>query len=270
MKLSHVLEEYFREKKIEYYATLSYADLHEINSEIMLRESFTPRSAILFLIPYYVSSAENLSMYATSLDYHLVIRELTEGLISRFSSLAPQYSFKGYGDHSPVDECHAALIAGLGIKGDNGLIINEKYGSYVFVADVISDAPPEELSAIFPGRISECKHCGRCKSACPTGILRGEGCDCLSFITQRKGELTDEEISLMKDVGTVWGCDECQVYCPYNREPIVTPVEFFHRERITLLTSDLLASMDKATFSKRAFAWRGRRTVERNLDKLGY
>jgi epoxyqueuosine reductase QueG len=72
----------------------------------------------------------------------------------------------------------------------------------------------------------------------------------------------------MRKYNTAWGCDLCQSSCPYNREPIVTPIEFFHRERIHELTRDILDSMDKPTFLSRAFAWRGRKTVERNLDIL--
>ena len=106
----------------------------------------------------------------------------------------------GYGDHSPIDECHGAIISGLGVLGDNGLVINEKYGSYVFVADVICDVEPEKLGEVSRYEIRRCEHCGICKSSCPTGILCGKGNDCLSAITQRKGELSDSEITLMKKI----------------------------------------------------------------------
>ena len=72
----------------------------------------------------------------------------------------------------------------------------------------------------------------------------------------------------MRKYNTAWGCDECQSSCPYNREPEKTPVTFFYRDRISELSRELLDSMDKAAFEKRAFAWRGRKTVERNLDIL--
>ena len=152
--------------------------------------------------------------------------------------------------------------------GDNGLIINEKYGSYVFIGDVITDISPEELGATDIREVKRCMHCGACKRSCPTGILRAEGTDCLSAITQRKGELTSEEYDLMRKYNTVWGCDLCQSVCPYNRESPVTPIEFFHRERIAELTRDMLDAMDKPSFIRRAFSWRGRKTVERNLDIL--
>ena len=89
-------------------------------------------------------------------------------------------------------------------------------------------------------------------------------------MTQRKGDLTEYEIALMKKVNTVWGCDECQRYCPYNKEPRLTPIPFFYLDRIPKLTSEIVDAMSKDKFAKRAFAWRGRKTVERNLKHLGY
>ena len=104
--------------------------------------------------------------------------------------------------------------------------------------------------------------------ACPTGVLRGEGDDCLSAITQRKGELTEREIELMRKNNTLWGCDICQSVCPHNKFPVSTPIDFFYEERIDELTSKVLESLDDESFSKRAFAWRGRKTVERNIGYL--
>ena len=266
--MNNILKDYFGSKNIEYFAVLPYSACREINPGIMEREGFSPKSVIVYLLPYYTGDTVNVSRYAASLDYHLALRECADGLIAALSTVVPDAHFKGYGDHSPISEVSAALVAGLGAIGDNGLILNEKYGSYVFIGDVVTDIPPESLGAIAPREVKTCMHCGACKRACPTGILRGEGEDCLSAITQRKGELTDSEIALMRKHNTAWGCDLCQSVCPYNREPLITPIEFFHRERIDELTRERLDAMDKAEFNRRAFAWRGRRTVERNLDIL--
>ena len=139
------------------------------------------------------------------------------------------------------------------------------------IADVLTDIPPEALGECGEAKPhGHCISCGACKSACPTGVLRGESPDCLSAITQRKGELTDREVDLMRKFNTVWGCDLCQRVCPYNKEPKITPISFFREDRITRLTSERLSEMTKAEFSLRAFAWRGRKTVERNLKLLGY
>ena len=75
---------------------------------------------------------------------------------------------------------------------------------------------------------------------------------------------------MMRKFNTVWGCDLCQSSCPHNNEPKITPLAFFREDRITRLTRERLNAMSKAEFNDRAFAWRGRKTVERNLDLLGY
>lgn len=263
-----LLKSYFSEQNIEYFAVLSYDNCREINSRIIDRQGFTPRSVIIYLLPYYSGESVNLSRYAASLDYHLAIAEINSGLEKILRGSYPDANIRGYGDHSPIDERHAVLISDLGIAGDNGLIINEKYGSYVFIGDTLTDIDPEQLGAASPMPVRVCEGCGACKRACPTGILMGEGGDCLSAITQRKGELTDDEKKLMRDHNTLWGCDLCQTACPHNCDPEITPIEFFHRDRIPCLTAEILDSMSDEEFTRRAFAWRKRKTVERNIEIL--
>ena len=262
----HWLDALCREIGIEVYGALSIEDADIINARLLEREGFIARSVLVFLVPYYAGETVNLSRYAAARDYHIVLREISGRLIEGIKSRYPEAHAKGYGDHSPIAERAAALRAGLGILGDNGLIINEKYGSYVFIGDVITDLSPDALFAKPAQEVKHCLHCGRCKAACPTGILRGEGEDCLSAITQRKGSLTEGEIALMKKYNTVWGCDLCQTACPYNNEPHVSPFSFFKEDLIPHLTLDILENMSDAVFSERAFAWRGRKTVERNLS----
>lgn len=259
------LASFMKEEFISLYAVLSYKDVRETMPRLRSSLPFEPRSVIVFLLPYYTGETVNLSRYAASKDYHIHIRAVGERLIRHLSNSFPAASFHTYGDHSPIDERSAALIGGLGILGDNGLLITEEYGSYVFIGDVLTDLAPECLGATAPQPVRYCEHCGRCRAACPTGILRGESDDCLSAITQRKGELTDEEIALMRICGTVWGCDECQCHCPHNRHASTTPIPFFYEDRIAHLTSAQLEQMDEQAFRERAYAWRGRKTIERNL-----
>lgn len=261
-----MLKEAFLKEKIEYFAPLAFKDVKTANERLLGKLPFSPKSVIVFLVPYYAGETVNVSRYAASLDYHIIIRELTDRLIVSLKKLYPEASFCGFGDHSPIAEQHAALISGLGILGDNGLLINERYGSYVFIGDIITDVPPEALGALKPKPISRCTGCGACKGTCPTGILRGEGENCLSAITQRRGELSEGEKQLIKECGTVWGCDVCQSVCPYNRKAEKTPIGIFHTDRISYLTREGLDAMSDAEFSRRAFAWRGREVLERNLE----
>lgn len=224
-------------------------------------------SVLMLALPYRTDDSElpNVSHYAVPTDYHAIAADLFDRLLPRLREIYPTAKFVGFADHSPIDERHAALTHGLGILGDNGLLITEDYGSYVFIGDVLTDIPAEHLGAEAPQPIRRCEGCGACRRACPTGILRGEGDGCLSAITQQKGALTEEEIAMMRRYHTVWGCDECQRHCPHNRSPRLSPLPFFHEARIEELTLDILDRMDEATFHERAFAWRGRKTVRRNL-----
>lgn len=266
--MTDLLKRAFSDHRVEYFSALDYSRCIETGERIRERAGFAPRSVIVYLLPYYTGECRNISRYAASLDYHMAIREIGESVISVLKSEYPEASFYPFGDHSPIDERHAALISGLGIAGDNGLLINEKYGSYVFIGDILTDLSPEVLGAVEPRRPVRCESCGACRLACPTGILRGEGHDCLSSITQRKGELTKAEMSLMREYNTAWGCDECQSACPHNASPTQTPIEFFYRERIDELTPELLSGMDRESLRRRAFGWRGRAVVRRNLDIL--
>lgn len=266
--MKQTLDALMREVCVPKYAVLSYEHARETAPHLRTRLSFTPRSILLFLLPYYAGQTENLSLYAAARDYHSIIREIGAHITEGLKKIYPEASFYTYGDHSPIDERHAALISGLGIAGDNGLIITEEYGSYVFIGDVLTDIPPEHLGATEPQPIRRCEGCGRCRAACPTGILRGEGGDCLSAITQRKGTLSPHEIALMREYNTVWGCDVCQTVCPHNRKVKLSPIPFFHELRIPKLTLPILDAMDNDAFSERAFAWRGRAVVRRNLIVL--
>ncbi len=261
----------FSQEKIEKCATLPFSECRVTLPRLLEKEEgFVPQSAILFLIPYFDGFPKNLSAYAASEDYHLFVKELWERLSPKLADLFPRYHFRIYADHSPIDERHAAVRAGLGVFGKNGLLLTPEFSSFQFIGEILTDAPVEVLgdSPLFP--ISGCENCGACLAACPTGVLRGETEDCLSAITQKKGELTEEGKDLMRRVGTVWGCDECQRVCPYTRRAqeagtLNTPIPFFKENRMENLTQASLSRMDDEAFRRRAFSWRGRKTIERNL-----
>ena len=265
--MDKILQSFFLKEKIEYFTSVDYEFCRQIRPDIIARRKITPRSVIIFLLPYYSGEAGNISLYAVSKDYHLAIKDVTDRLIDVLKEKYPENSFFGFGDHSPIDERHAAAIGGLGIIGENRLLINEKYGSYVFIAEIITDLAPDLLGAGAPLPVRYCERCGACIEACPTKALENLG-ECLSAVTQKKGELTTAEAELMKREGTVWGCDKCQTACPHNATPRHTPIEFFHQDRIERIDLSALDSMSEKSFSERAYSWRGRKTIERNLEKL--
>ena len=86
-----------------------------------------PLCAIMMAVPYYTAHAEkNISSYCIPRDYHLFFKELFDGLIPRLSEIFPSNRFAGFTDDSPIFEREAAAMSGLGIIGDNGMLITEK------------------------------------------------------------------------------------------------------------------------------------------------
>ena len=260
---------------VEFSAALPFSVCKVFAPDIIERRGISPceiKTALLFLVPYYVNDGKdgNISVYARAHDYHYFFEKLYEEAVTKLAS-AYGARFFGFADKSAIAEVHAASSAGLGKIGDNGLIINEKYGSYVFIGEILTDAPPAAFgineSEVFEP--SFCSHCGACRSACPMK----EGLGCLSMVTQKKGELVPEERDFIKKYGSAWGCDICSAVCPFTKKAVAagneTPIEFFRTDRIVHLTSEAVNAMDKNTFRERAFAWRGKKTILRNLEIFG-
>ena len=269
------LDAVFASEGVTQYAAIPFSACRVTLPRLLERDpGFTPRTVLLYLVPYYAGPTENLSLYAASRDYHLFFRTFGEKLIGYLKKVFPGGGFHSYGDHSPISEADAAAKAGLGVIGRNGLLINSVYASLVFIGDVVTDVAPEDFPTCRPAQtVRYCENCGACAAACPTGILAGKGALCLSAVTQKKGELTPEETDLILANGSAWGCDLCQLACPHVRRAIhsgaaLTPIDFFQTDRTPRLTYDQIATMPDPDFQTRAYAWRGRNTLLRNLALL--
>ncbi len=265
--MQKVIDEFFKNEKIEYYTAVDYRYARVLREDIIKKEGFIPKSIIIFLIPYYSGEAKNLSVYAMAKDYHLYIKKLESRFAEHLEKNHKKCHCRCYSDHSPIDERHLASAAGLGVLGKNRLLINERYGSYVFIGEIISDIPTAELNLSEIKEVSYCEECRACVCACPTKSLSEEK-ECLSWITQKKGELTKAEAELICRVGTAWGCDVCQKACPHNKRPEKTPIPFFLENTVDELSYKLVSGMSREEFSERAFSWRGKKTVLRNLEIL--
>lgn len=271
------MKEFLQKHGIKYCAAVELERCKVIKEYLLTQNGFDKSAyAVTMLIPYRTSiMPTNVSVYASVYDYHAFISQLSKELTAYVEEKYPHGSFKLFADHSPIDEVHAACISGLGFIGDNGLLINEEYSSFVFLAECITSLSPEEIGIglATPTEVKECMHCGACANACPAGCIKKAGgvddfkpkTECLSAITQKKGELRDDEIKMMLDNGTVWGCDICQNVCPYTKHAEFSDIEFFKNGAISTLTAQSVEEMSDEEFNARPFSWRGRQTILRNL-----
>lgn len=225
---------------------------------------FLPKIAIMTVFPYLTpqNGGENLCIYSQVRDYHEVVYNYLNRTCAELKKAFPDNGFFPLADNSPLDEITAASEAGLGVRGRNGLLITPDYGSFVFVGAVLTDIDLPCKKRVHKG----CYGCGRCVDSCPTGALKKSGVDevrCVSYITQKKGKLTAFEENAIKWGGLAWGCDVCQSVCPMNHGAKTTNIpEFLDNIKKTVTAADL------DDLSGRAYGWRGREVLERNIEIL--
>ncbi len=276
---------------IKYSAVLPLSACEIGKKDLLARHTIgEDGSVLIFLLPYLSPEAigGNLSVYAAPRDYHKIASEISERIIAELNTLSPMATFAAYADHSPIAEKTAAARAGLGRIGKNSLLITDEYGSFVFIAGIFSSLSASEWTGLVDEKTTKvytsacdvpsakpCDGCDSpaCVSACPTGAIGEHGIDvnrCLSAISQKK-RLTDAEKALFARSEYVWGCDKCQLACPKNQKAlkngtVYTPINEFLTEVIPNMDEKTLENMtENGTFADRAYSWRGKETVERNL-----
>ncbi len=215
------------------------------------------RSVIVVLFPYAHSSdaPRNISRYACVPDYHKAAGDVLRALSAALATAFEGEAFEPFMDNSPLPEVACAVAAGLGVRGDNSLLISDRYGSYVFIGCIVTTLalPCEEQAR-------ECPHCGACATACVGACLPDARRDtCVSALTQKKGELAAHEIAYIQKGGLLWGCDACQEVCPLNRGKEIAPHPCFTWYEPWLSE----ASLDDLT--DKAYGWRGSAVLKRNL-----
>lgn len=257
--------------KIKEYAKKLGIDMVGITSAELFNNAQNSNytSAIVALFPYYVGEKDgNLSKYTYGKDYHIVAKEYLEKIAEHFGL----ENYEIYADIGPSVDRELAINAGLCFKGKNTMAINEKYGSYFFIGYIVCgdvlefDLPCKDM----------CMYCGKCISACPGGAIRNDFTidtdKCASHISQKKGELSRDEIALIKKTGLCFGCDICQDICPHNESAEITQINEFKENTLsTLAISDIenLSNKEfKEKYGDRAFSWRGKSVILRNLKIL--
>ena len=233
------------------------------------------QSIVVVLFPYYTGSEKgNLSMYCRGIDYHVVVPKYLKPVGEALKcELGEELKYGVYADTGPLRDRYLALRAGLGFVGRNQMMINQKYGSYCFIAYITLNLRLETDPQVNWSREIQCLNCGACVKNCPGGAMKEDGGfimeRCRSGITQKKGELEDWELDIFYKDDLIFGCDVCQKVCPHNKAVEVSPIKEFVEEHIDSLTMKDLEGLSKKSlqekYPNRAFTWRGPEVLRRNL-----
>lgn len=197
------------------------------------------RSIISVAINYYPASRRDpalphIAYYAYGKDYHDVVREKLRQLWTAIQTEAiplfqlPKAEARVFTDSAPLFERYWAWRCGLGWIGKNSCLILPGKGSFFFLGEIVTTLSIESEDRPMPDR---CGTCDRCLRACPTGALeaprRLNANHCLSYLTiEHKGEIPHQEATLLGN--RLYGCDSCQLACPWNRFASPTNIPEFH------------------------------------------
>src|SRR2546427_4053016 len=163
-----------------------------------------------------------VSRYALGRDYHKVLRGRLQQLAGRIEREIGEFGYRVFTDSAPVMEVELARKAGLGWRGKHTLLLSREAGSFFFLGEIYTDLP---LPADAP--LGEhCGTCAKCLDVCPTRAIVApytlDARRCISYLTiELKGSIPMELRPLVGNPG--FGCDDCQLVCPWNRYAQVTP-----------------------------------------------
>lgn len=189
-------------------------------------------------------------------DYHKVLLKRLEQLEAALKESLGSFESKCYVDTGPVVERVYARYAGVGWTGKNTCILNQKFGSWLFLGVILTslEVPEGQHAQLAADR---CGSCTRCIDACPTGALTGprqmDASLCISYLTiEKRGSIP---LELREGIGRqVFGCDICQDVCPWNRKaPITSDPDMQPRPELVNPALDWLAGLDQGSFGKLFF-----------------
>ncbi len=203
-----------------------------------------------------------LSRYALGRDYHKVLRKRLKLLAQRITRQIGEFGYRVFVDSAPVLEKALARNAGLGWIGKHTNLLSREAGSWFFIGEIYTDLP-------LPVDKAENDHCGSCQACieiCPTRAIVApyqlDARRCVSYLTiELRGTIP---VELRPQIGNrVFGCDDCQLVCPWNRFACATPeTDFLARHGLDAPQLVELFNWDQATFL--------RKTEGTPIRRIGY
>lgn len=204
-----------------------------------------------------------VSRYALGRDYHKMMRQRLKKLAERLAEAAGPLNYRVFVDSAPVLEKALAERAGLGWIGKHSNLINRRAGSWFFLGEIYTDLP---LALDEGGARNHCGQCSACLQACPTEAIvapyQVDARRCISYLTiELRGSIPEP---LRAAIGNrIYGCDDCQLVCPWNRFAEPTREADFHPRQ----------GLDRATLLE-LFAWTEAEFLARTegspIRRIGY
>ena len=198
-----------------------------------------------------------VASYACTTDYHTTIKTMLFELCKRLKALDADLSARCFVDSAPIFEKRYAVEAGLGWIGRQSLLVTPEYGSFVLLGEIVMTAECDEYDS--PLKVVGCGECRRCVEACPNGAIKERHIDtsrCISCATIER-EREGAELPLN---GWIFGCDECQSVCPYNRKapyaknekfaPVFNPLELSSQDWLSLSESEFAEKYSATPLSR--------------------
>ena len=198
---------------------------------------------------YPADHSAKVASYACTTDYHTTIKQMLFDLCKRLKEVDADFAARCFVDSAPIFEKRYAVEAGLGWIGRQSLLVTPQFGTFVLLGEVVMTAECDEYDS--PLETVGCGECRRCIEACPNSAVKERHIDtsrCISCATierQSEGEKCDLN-------GWIFGCDECQTVCPYNRKaPLSTNPRFAPLFNPVEMTSEDWLALSEEEFSER-------------------
>lgn len=232
-------------------------------------------SIIVIAMSYYQNIRDNsddkrtkgkLTKSSIGLDYHIILREKMEKLIEEIKKVKPEVEFSLGVDTTPLSDRYLAKKAGIGWYGKNSNIINDKFGSFIFLGYIITNLEIEKDLELE----EKCGDCNKCIVSCPVGAIKKENKlnakRCISYLTQTKEDIPYDLRERMSN--KLYGCDTCQLVCPKNESIIKNTKSINTKDIVEYINIEELFNMSnrefKEKYGKSAFSWRGKSVIKRN------
>lgn len=211
------------------------------------------RTIISVAVNYYpkvkqAESAPQIAYYAYGRDYHKVVKRLLDKLLAYIrSEICSEVTGRSFSDSAPIAERYWACQSGIGWIGRSGMLILPRGGTFFFLGELLVNIvlPPDAPMT------SRCGSCRRCIESCPTGAITEDGVDsrrCVSYLTiEHQGEIPEDLVDKLGN--RFYGCDSCQLCCPWNRYAHPSELEAFSpRAEFLSFNKEDLTSLDEQNY----------------------